>query len=194
MSSNAPWLIVGLGNPGRQYQDTRHNVGFMVIDRLAVRLGIALTEKKHDSLVGTGVIEDIRVILSKPQRYMNQSGGPVARLAAFAGLPQDRILVIHDDIDIILGKLKIKAKGGHGGHNGLKSIVAAMGGGDFPRIRIGIGRPGMPGDVTDHVLGRFNSEEARIVRPVLECAENVVQTILCKGLIEAMNQFHKSVS
>lgn len=194
MSSNAPWLIVGLGNPGRQYQDTRHNVGFMVIDRLAGRFGIALTEKKHDSLVGTGIIEDIRVILSKPQRYMNQSGGPVVRLAAYAGLPQDRILVIHDDIDIILGKFKIKAKGGHGGHNGLKSIVAAIGTGDFPRIRIGIGRPDTLGDVTDHVLSRFSAEETRMIRPVLEGAENAAKTILCKGLIEAMNQFHKSVS
>ncbi len=194
MSSNASWLIVGLGNPGRRYQDTRHNVGFMAIDRLAGRFGITLTEKKHDSLIGMGIIEDIRVIISKPHRYMNQSGGPVARLASYAGLPPDKILVIHDDIDIILGKLKIKAKGGHGGHNGVKSIVAAIGTGDFARIRIGIGRPDTLGDVTDHVLSRFSAEETRMIRPVLECAENAAKTILCKGLIEAMNQFHKSVS
>lgn len=194
MSSNARWLIAGLGNPGRQYQDTRHNVGFMVVDRLAKSYGIPLAEKKHDSIAGGGVIEDIRVMLAKPQRYMNQSGGPVARLAAYAGLPPDKIIVIHDDIDIILGKLKIKAKGGHGGHNGLKSIVAAIGTGDFPRIRIGIGRPDMPGDVTDHVLSRFSAEEIRMIRPVLACAEDAAKTILCKGLIETMNQFHKSVS
>lgn len=193
MSSNASWLIVGLGNPGRRYQDTRHNVGFMVVDRLAESYGISLAEKKHDSIAGGGVIEDIRVMLAKPQRYMNQSGGPVVRMAAYAGLPLDKILVIHDDIDIILGKLKIKAKGGHGGHNGLKSIVAAMGTGDFARIRIGIGRPDTLGDVTDHVLSRFSAEETRMIRPVLECAENAAKTILCKGLIEAMNQFHKSV-
>jgi len=190
MSLNAHWLIAGLGNPGSRYQNTRHNVGFMIVDRLAQKYAISLSEKKNDSLVGTGVIEDFRVILSKPQRYMNQSGPPVARLAAYAGLPPDKILVIHDDIDIILGKFKIKAKGGHGGHNGLKSIVTAIGTGDFPRIRIGIGRPDTAADVTDHVLGRFNAEEARMIAPVLACVEDAVKTILCRGLIEAMNQFH----
>lgn len=194
MSLNVAWLIAGLGNPGRRYQNTRHNVGFMVVDRLAQKYTISLSEKKHDSLVGAGVVEGFRVILAKPQRYMNQSGPPVARLAAYAGLESDNILVIHDDIDIILGKLKIKTKGGHGGHNGLKSIVAAVGTGDFPRVRIGIGRPDMAADVTDHVLGRFSAEEARMIQPVLDCAEDAVKTILCKGLIEAMNQFHKSVS
>jgi len=193
MSSKAHWLIAGLGNPGRRYQNTRHNVGFMVIDRLAEKYKITLSEKNHDSLVGAGIIEDFPVILTQPQRYMNLSGEPVARLAAYAGLPPDRILVIHDDIDIILGKLKIKTKGGHGGHNGLKSIVAAVGSGDFPRIRIGIGRPDAA-DVTDHVLGRFNAEEARMITPILECAQEAVKTILCKGLIEAMNQFHKTIN
>lgn len=194
MSLNAHWLIAGLGNPGPRYQNTRHNVGFMVVDRIARRYDISLTEKKHDSLVGTGFIEDFRVILAKPQKYMNLSGPPVARLATYAGLEPDRIIVIHDDIDIIFGKFKIKTKGGHGGHNGLRSIVAAIGTGDFPRIRIGIGRPDTTADVTDHVLGRFNAEEALMIAPVLECAEDAVRTILCRGLTEAMNQFHKSVS
>ena len=194
MSLNAHWLIAGLGNPGPRYQNTRHNVGFMVVDRIARRYDISLSEKKHDSLVGTGFIEDFRVVLSKPQKYMNQSGPPIARLVAYAGLTPDRIIVIHDDIDIIFGKFKIKTKGGHGGHNGLRSIVAAIGTGDFPRIRIGIGRPDTTADVTDHVLGRFNAEESRMIAPVLECAEDAVKSILCRGLTEAMNQFHKSVS
>jgi peptidyl-tRNA hydrolase, PTH1 family len=194
MTSNNRWLIAGLGNPGRRYQNTRHNVGFMVVDGLAARHHITLTDTKRDSITGTGAIDDIRVILAKPQQYMNQSGPPVARLAAKTGLPPTNILVIHDDIDIILGKLKIKTKGGHGGHNGLKSIVAALGTGDFPRIRIGIGRPETTAHVTDHVLGRFSPEENRMIRTVLDRAEDAVETILCRGLIEAMNQFHTSGS
>ncbi len=166
----------------------------MVIDRLAAKYGITLTDAKRDSFTGTGIIADMRVILAKPRQYMNQSGPPVARLAAKTGLPPDNILIIHDDIDIILGKLKIKTKGGHGGHNGLKSIVAALGTGDFPRIRIGIGRPETPSDVTDHVLGRFSAQEIRLIQPVLARAEEAVETILSKGLIEAMNLFHKAIT
>ncbi|MFZ2634433.1 MAG: aminoacyl-tRNA hydrolase [Desulfosalsimonadaceae bacterium] len=190
---NDSWMIVGLGNPGREYEKTRHNIGFMVVDRLAAGCGITLTQKKFDNLFGLGKIEDIPVILSKPMAYMNRSGPPVRQLAKYYQLELDHILVIHDDIDILFGNLKIKSKGGHGGHNGIKSIIDATGGSEFPRIRIGIGRPDAhQRDVTNHVLGIFTPDEMQSLEPVLSNAVDAAQLILKKNITISMNQFNRN--
>jgi peptidyl-tRNA hydrolase, PTH1 family len=185
------WMIVGLGNPGRKYELTRHNVGFMVIDRIAEANRIPMTQKKSESRIGLGVIHDQKVILAKPQAFMNLSGPPVLRLSTYLGVTYEHILVIHDDIDLIFGQIKIKTKGGHGGHNGIRSIMDAFGCGDFPRIRIGIGRPGEKVDVTDHVLGRFFSEEIQEIQQILKNASDAAMLILDKGITQGMNLFNK---
>lgn len=192
MSDETLWMIVGLGNPGRKYAKTRHNIGFMVIDRLAEQFDIPLTRNKFNTLFGTGEIEGIKAILAKPMAFMNQSGLPVITLAKYYKLKFDHVLVVHDDIDIILKNLKIKSKGGHGGHNGIKSIIDAFGGNPFPRIRVGIGRPGEQIDVTNHVLGKFTVEEMRHLEPVLSDAVDAVQSILNKGLTLSMNKFNRN--
>ncbi len=192
MSDNNSWLIAGLGNPGRKYADTRHNIGFMVIDRLAKEHGFAVIQKKFDTVFGLGEIDGIKVVLTKPMAFMNRSGPPITQLAKYYKLESDHVLVIHDDIDILFGNLKIKAKGGHGGHNGLRSIIGAAGGGEFPRIRIGIGRPDTQIEVTDHVLGKFAKEESATLDLVLSCAAEAAQSIIKKGLPLSMNRFNKN--
>lgn len=191
MSDNNSWLVAGLGNPGRKYADTRHNIGFMVIDRLAKKHGVAVVQKKFDTVFGLGEIDGIKVILTKPMAFMNRSGPPIVQLAKYYKLESDHVLVIHDDIDILFGNLKIKVKGGHGGHNGLRSIIGAAGGGEFPRIRIGIGRPDTQIEVTDHVLGKFTKEESATLDLVLSCAAEAAQSIIEKGLPLSMNRFNK---
>lgn len=192
MTNNTSWIIAGLGNPGRKYSGTRHNIGFMVLDRLAEKFGISLTQKKFDNLFGVGEIENSPVILAEPMAFMNLSGPPVQQLANYYKIRLDHVLVIHDDIDILFGNLKIKAKGGHGGHNGIRSIIGAMGGGDFPRIRVGIGRPDTHIDVTDHVLGKFAADEIKHLDPLLTCAAEAAQTILNKGITLSMNRFNRN--
>jgi PTH1 family peptidyl-tRNA hydrolase len=191
MPESYRWIIAGLGNPGRSYALTRHNVGFMVIDRLAETAGIPMTHKKFESLIGSGSIEHTNVILVKPQAFMNVSGPPIQRLSSYFSVPYEHILVIHDDIDLNFGQLKLKMKGGHGGHKGIKSIMDAFGCGDFPRIRIGIGRPGAEVEVTDHVLGRFYPEEAELVQPTLKAASDAAMMIINKGITQGMNHFNK---
>ncbi len=184
------WLIAGLGNPGRKYASTRHNVGFKMIERLAQTWYITLDASKFKARFGRGRYNGIRVTLAEPRDYMNRSGPPVYQLAAYFNIPVERTLIVHDDIEIEKGRLKIKAKGGHGGHNGLKSIAGAFGSGNFPRLRLGIGRPAPPIDVTDYVLGNFSPDEWRNFEPVIDRAENAVAMILEKGVTAAMNQFN----
>ncbi len=190
MFSAAPWLIVGLGNPGREYAQTRHNIGFMVVDRLAEKYGISVSRRKFQNIFGKGKIHSAEVILAKPMAYMNRSGLPIRQLSSYFDLTTQRMLIIHDDIDIETGRIRIKSKGGHGGHNGLKSLIDAFGTNDFPRLRIGIGRPEGSIEVTDHVLGRIPTDEWRIFEPILDTAEDAVITILDKGILQSMNQFN----
>ena len=190
MLSAAPWLIVGLGNPGREYANTRHNIGFMVVDRLAEKYGVSVSREKFQTYFGKGKIHSAEVFLAKPMAYMNRSGPPARQLASYFNLTAERMLIIHDDIDIETGRIKIKSKGGHGGHNGLKSLIDAFGTNDFPRLRIGIGRPNGEIDVTNHVLGTILPAEWRIFEPVLQTAEDAVITIIDKGILNAMNQFN----
>ncbi len=192
MLTNNTWIIAGLGNPGRKYARTRHNIGFMVIDRLAEEYNISLTQKKFENLLGMGEIGNTKVILTKPMAYMNLSGPPIMQLIKYYKLKTDHVLVVHDDIDILFGNLKIKANGGHGGHNGLRSIIGVMGGGDFSRIRVGIGRPDTRIEVTDHVLGKFAANELKQLDSVLSCAVQAAHTIINEGITLSMNKFNRN--
>ncbi|MFP4193337.1 MAG: aminoacyl-tRNA hydrolase [Desulfosalsimonas sp.] len=185
------WLIAGLGNPGRKYRFTRHNVGFMAAEKVADGCRILIDKKKFKNKYGTGVYGGSKIIVAQPRDYMNRSGPPLCQLSGYFDIPIENILVIHDDIDIEKGKIKIKEKGGHGGHNGVKSIIEAFGSGNFPRLRIGIGRPEPPADVTDYVLGRLTDEEKELFETALSNAEDAVLTMIRNGLNEAMNRFNQ---
>lgn len=188
-------LIVGLGNPGDTYRNTRHNLGFMVVDRLVGEFMISLGKRKFEAVFGRGVIENHDVILAKPMAYMNRSGPPVRQLAEYFRISSREMLVMHDDIDLAFGRLKINEKGGHGGHKGVRSLMDAFGGGDFPRLRMGVGRgavfSGGGIDVSDHVLGRFSDTEQQILDQVIERARDAVLTILFAGTEEGMNRFNR---
>jgi PTH1 family peptidyl-tRNA hydrolase len=184
-------LIVGLGNPGSQYENTRHNAGFMLVDKLAGEFGISVIKNKFDVRYGRGVIEEREVMLAKPMAFMNRSGWPVQKLAAYFKINSKDLMVVHDDIDLAFGRLKIKEKGGHGGHKGLQSIIRAVGEDQFVRLRIGIGRSEEKGSVSDYVLGPFFDDESKQLDSVLICARDAVVTILTEGSKVGMNRFNK---
>ncbi len=198
------YLIAGLGNPGRNYLNTRHNSGFMVIDQLADVGGVSVNQKKFNSQWGRGKIAGVSCILMKPMAYMNRSGPPVQQLSSYFKIKSENILIVHDDIDLTLGRIKIKEKGGDGGHKGINSIIHSLGGGDFLRIRIGIGRGDEPAerqsdarqsnvrqpDVSRHVLGRFRPDEKEILDRVIRISGEGVVSILCEGVKKAMNKFN----
>ncbi len=192
MAGSPLTLVVGLGNPGPKYDATRHNVGFMVVDELAATYGIRLEPKsRFDALVGRGNIEGSPTVLAKPLSYMNRSGIPTQRIAAYFRISSKDLVVVHDDIDLTYGRIKIKEKGGHGGHNGLKSLIEAFGNGDFARIRIGIGRPETGHGVTGHVLGKFHSAEWTSLARIIERSREAAVSILCHGTKESMNVFNR---
>ena len=190
MPENRLRLIVGLGNPGKAYRVTRHNAGFMVLEDLAAAYGIEIDRHKFKSVYGRGRIEGFDALLVKPQAYMNSSGPPVRRLADYHRISARGMLVIHDDIDLGFGRIKIKKKGGHGGHNGLRSLMDAFGSGDFVRLRIGIGRSEQQRSVTDHVLGEYSVSEKGLLDRIITSARDAVVTILTRGITEAMNRFN----
>jgi len=190
MHETEPYLLAGLGNPGGDYARTRHNIGFMVIDRLAEHFSFAIDRTKGNCLYGTGTIEGQRVVAVKPQAFMNNSGPPLFRLAQYLKISSKQMLIIHDDIDLAFGKLKIKTKGGHGGHNGIKSIIDTFGTDDFVRVRIGIDHPGAREGVVGHVLGRFSAEELEHLDGLIQQAGETVTAILKEGAAAAMNMFH----
>jgi len=180
--------VVGLGNPGNTYQYTRHNAGFMVADKVAHDFEIEFTNKKFDSVFGRGFVEDVDILLVKPMTFMNRSGPPVQKLAHYYRIQCEDMLVIHDDIDLAYGRLKIKEKGGHGGHNGIRSLMDAFGGGDFVRLRLGVGRSGA--DVTGHVLGKFTAEQSQLLSRIITGARDAVVTVLSQGAKVGMNLFN----
>lgn len=185
------YLVAGLGNPGNKYRETRHNAGFLLIDHVADAYGIALDKSKFDAIYGRGKIENRDVILVKPMSYMNLSGHPVFRLAEYYRISSREMVVIHDDIDLALGRIKIKEKGGHGGHKGLKSVMQVFGGDCFARLRIGVGRSESGIDVADYVLGRFSKAEQEILQQIIEKAQDALVAILCKGIRDSMNEFNQ---
>jgi len=187
-STHHPKLIVGLGNPGRQYQFTRHNVGFEVIDKLIIRLNIKRLIEKHHALVAFGKLSDFDIILAKPLTFVNGSGQAVAPIVSEFGIPLTELCVVHDDLNLDLGVLRIRRAGSDGGHKGLKSIIHHLDSQDFPRLRIGIGKPADDG--ISHVLGRFTQEERRVVDESIEKAADALEILITDGIEVAMNKFN----
>ncbi len=182
-------LVVGLGNPGPEYAGTRHNVGFMVVDRLSQRHGIVLKTARHGAQVGDGMMAGEPVALVKPLTFMNLSGRAVAPLANRHSLLPGHLIVIYDDADLPVGKIRLRARGSAGGHGGLKSIIAALGSAEFPRVRIGIGRSS-GSDLIEHVLSRFGPQEREPVDQAIERAADAVEYLLAHGIEPAMNRFN----
>ncbi len=182
-------LIVGLGNPGPQYSWTRHNAGFMVLDRLSRLSGIPVARKAFSGLAGDGTWGGERVYLLKPQTFMNLSGRSVAEALRFYKLTLADLIVIHDDLDIPFGSVKLKEGGGHGGHNGLRSLAQELGSSDYARIRIGIGRP-LHGDVVNYVLASFPKQEMDQLLEVLDGALDALEMLLKEGMPKAMSIFN----
>ena len=183
-------LVVGLGNPGNTYKKTRHNVGFMVVDQIAEDFSIALVKQKFDTVFGRGSVDGVEVVLAKPMAFMNRSGPQVQKIARYYRILSEDMLVVHDDIDLAFGRIKIKEKGGDGGHKGVRSIIDAFGGGDFVRLRIGVGRPEAGINAADHVLGKFSLKEKKVLHRIITEARDAVGTILCKGAKEGMDRFN----
>lgn len=188
------WLIVGLGNPGAQYSGNRHNVGQMVLDHLAGRVGGSFRTHKTRAQVLDGRlgIGGPRVVLAKPMSYMNVSGGPVAGLASFYGLGVDRLIAVHDEIDIPFNTIKAKSGGGEGGHNGLRDISRAMGTKDYLRIRVGVGRPPGRMETADWVLRDFGTDERKELPLLIDDAADAVELLVREGLAAAQQKFHPS--
>lgn len=185
-------LIVGLGNPGREYEKSRHNAGFRVVDRLGLALNTTVNKKMMRALVGQGLIGGEKVVLAKPQTYMNLSGESVRALIQWFKLAAADLLVISDDLDLPPGKLRIRAGGGSGGHKGIESIAAALGTDNFSRLRLGIGRPVNPSiEPSDYVLGHFGPEEAEELEKSLDLAVEAAICIVREGLEKAMNLFNR---
>lgn len=184
------WLIVGLGNPGRRYANTRHNIGFTVIETLAQRWSIPAEGKQLGSLVGSGRIAVDKAVLARPQSFMNRSGHPVRSLLGYYKLDPKRLLVIHDDLDLPFGLVKLKNGGGHGGHNGLRDINKSAGN-EYARVRVGVGRPPEGWSVSDYVLGKWNPTEAKSIASVVDRAADAVESVVRDGLEPSMNHFNQ---
>lgn len=186
------FIIVGLGNPDKQYEGTRHNVGFDVIDAIAEKYNISVDTKKHRAYVGKGIIEGYKVILAKPQTYMNLSGESVWSLVDFYKIaPEDELLIIYDDVSLEVGQLRIRKKGSAGGHNGIKSIISHLGSSEFPRIKVGVGEKPKEYDLADYVLGRFSKGEREIMEEGYQNAVKAATLIVQGEINQAMNEFNK---
>ncbi len=186
------YLIVGLGNPGRGYAFNRHNIGFMAVDRLAARHGIDLKRVQSKAIVGNGRVADRPVILAKPQTFMNLSGGAVGSLAGYYRVPLGNLLVVYDELDIPFGVLRLREKGGAGGHNGMRSIIAQLGN-EFARLRLGIGRPPGRMDPAAYVLQDFGRDELPVVSDMLDTAVAAIETFVREGIALTMSRYNGPV-
>ena len=186
------WLVVGLGNPGPQYASNRHNVGQMVADELASRLGAAFKSHKTPSRVAEGFVGPggPKLVIAKPNGYMNTSGGPVSALLKYYSLPVDRLILVHDELDIPFDTVRLKQGGGHGGHNGVRDVSKATDGGAFTRVRVGIGRPPGRQDSADFVLKDFSGAERQALPNLVSDAADAVEEIASHGLVAAQQRFH----
>ena len=190
-SSTYDFLVVGLGNPGLQYENTRHNAGFMAVDRIAEKNGGEFNKHKFESVFGECRIGDNRVLVLKPQTYMNLSGKAVVAAAAFYKIPVDKIIVLFDDITLPVGKLRMRRKGSHGGHNGIKDIIELLGTDDIMRVKIGVGeRPDPQSDLKDWVLGKIPKEQKDNFDKALDKASKAVEEIIKRGIDSAMNKYN----
>ena len=185
------YIIAGLGNPTSQYEGTRHNAGFDVIDVIAEKYNISVDGKKNRAYIGKGMIEGQKVILAKPQTYMNLSGDSVGEMAQFYKIPPENIIVINDDISLDVGRIRVRPKGSAGGHNGLKSIIYRLNSDTFPRVKMGVGAPKHEDyDLADFVLGRFTKEEIPVMEDAIMKAEKAVAEIIKNGVQSAMNKYN----
>lgn len=187
------YLIVGLGNPEEEYKRTRHNMGFDVINEIASRYMVSLERKKFDAIYGEAIIEGQKVMLIKPQTYMNLSGVAVKQFVDFYKVPVEQVIVIYDDMDIEKGTMKIRKKGGAGSHNGMKSVISQIGSEGFPRIRIGIGAPLHPHDRINYVLEKLSKEEYTILEQGIQKASMAIIDMLKSGIDHAMNQYNETI-
>jgi len=193
MSQSDVRLVAGLGNPGDKYENTRHNAGFRVIDNLAAGVGLSFQTSRWDAQIARGEIKGVKVILAKPMSFMNLSGLPLYGIADYFKIQSNDMIVIHDDIDLAFGNIKIKEKGGHGGHKGIRSIMESFGGGDFTRLRIGVGRSETGLSVANYVLDSFSAKEQDLLHKVITRAKDAVVTVLCKGAKVGMNEFNNKI-
>jgi PTH1 family peptidyl-tRNA hydrolase len=184
-------IIVGLGNPGRKYERTRHNAGFLAVDEIARDLRFDLTQEKYHACIGKGRIGDVEVICAKPQTFMNESGRSVGAMLRYTYAKPADLIVVHDELDLPLGAVRVKTGGGHGGHNGLRSIIEHIGTSDYIRVRVGIGRPAPGRDAADYVLSPFSAEERIMAAEAIERAAAAVKAIVLEGPVKAMNRFNK---
>ena len=185
-------MVVGLGNPGAKYERTRHNAGFMAVDALAERLGVKINRAKHHALVAEACFAGKRILLMKPETFMNNSGQAIADAAGFYKIPPENIIVLHDEISFDVGVMRIRRKGSAGGHNGLKSIIACLGSDNFPRIKIGVGKKPSPDyDLVDFVLGKFPEGELEALKEQHSALIAAVELMLDGKIDEAMNKYSK---
>ena len=182
------FLIVGLGNPGKEYDGTRHNIGFAAVDYIADKYNIELNRIKFKGVFGEGFIEGKKVILLKPTTYMNLSGESIREVINFYKISKEEVIVIYDDISLEVGRLRIREKGSHGGHNGIKSIIANLGTDVFPRVKIGVGAP--KGNLVSHVLGKFSEDEIEVLRETIKASSDAVSIIMKADIKEAMNKLN----
>ena len=182
------FLIVGLGNPGKEYDGTRHNIGFAAVDYIADKYNIGLNRIKFKGVFGEGFIEGKKVILLKPTTYMNLSGESIREVINFYKISNEEVIVIYDDISLEVGRLRIREKGSHGGHNGIKSIIANLGTDVFPRVKIGVGAP--KGNLVSHVLGKFSEDEIEVLRETIKASSDAVSIIMKADTKEAMNKLN----
>ena len=190
-SGGVDWLLVGLGNPGDQYENTRHNVGFMVIEELADRANVPVQKLKYRALTNTATVGGQKVRIMKPITYMNLSGEAVRQAVDFYKVPADHVLVISDDTALAVGRLRIRKGGSAGGHNGLKNIIQQLGTDQFPRVRLGVGEKPHPDyDLADWVLGRFQGEDKKAIDAAVKKAADAIECILSQGLDKGMNRFN----
>ena len=188
------FIILGIGNPGKKYDGTRHNIGFIAMDYMESKYGIKINKIKHKALLGEGTIAGEKVILVKPQTYVNLSGESLREICAYYKVPPEQVIVIHDDVSLDCGRVRIRKKGSDGGHNGLKSIIYQLKSDGFTRIKIGVGAPPAEYDMADWVLGHFSKEEISHLSPLVDCVvEEIVPAILKQGADGAMNQYNGKV-
>ncbi len=185
------YIVVGLGNPGKEYEKTRHNVGFMALDFVAKKISVDIESQKFKSLTGLGKLNEKKLLLIKPQTFMNLSGQAVFEAASFYKVPLDRVIVIFDDVSLPCGKIRLRKKGSHGGHNGVKNIISLFGSDVFPRIKVGVGdRPNPQWPLSDWVLSKFNSEDMSVIEKSMENIYESLELIVCESIDCAMNKFN----
>ena len=189
--STYDFLVAGLGNPGMQYENTRHNIGFMAVDKFADDNGFSFNKNKFEALLGECRIGDRRILVIKPQTYMNNSGRAVEKIAAFYKIPTDKIIVVHDDISLDVGKIRMRRKGSHGGHNGMRDITELLGTDDIMRIKMGVGAKPHPNyDLASWVLGKFPKEQEEDLKKGIDITVRAIKEIIMRGIDSAMNKYN----